>query len=1048
MPSRLNRRDFVLLAGSTGMLAPAAAAKSGPRNAVPPATERAVPDDGWRLWIDEKAAWQDDAIHLPGDVALSALPVNAPSGGWDALSADAGVTVALPATAEQFYWGKFGEQPYTIHEYAWAPSDPVPRNGAYRGVSWWWKDIEIPAEFHGRRILLCVRGARMRAEVHLNRTLVGYSILEELPFVCDLTAAAEPGGRNTLAIRITNPGGRYDWIDGDTISWGKVKVPCSHGFGGLDRGMTLSAHPMEGRIDDLWVLNRPDASHVDAFVRLELEGVDAARLTFEVVDEQSGRKVPALIEPAGRGSGGTHKFSVRVSGAKPWSLRRPVLYRLRARLGIGKHDSTKETAFGFRWFAPDGLGKNALFRLNGRRIKLYSAISWGYWGGNGLWPTPELAEKEVNQAKALGLNCLSFHRNVGKADVFAAQDRLGLLRTMEPGGGKFALGKLPEGTKIDAHSVVMQPPAGEADRFAQRYMVAKCAAMVRAFRSHPSLVQYTLQNEAGADLNNPDTLAVLAAMRAEDPSRTILLNDGMVAPPTQAAQAWYAPYDATLHRSDKEAWGGWWDDHQGAGDQWYDAFYTDPETFNYRQPLAPQIVTFGEMEGCAVPDNHPLAIAQTLQRGGHSYDLADRRAIVAGYDAFLDRWGFRKAFATVEDLFLAIGRKSYESWQQYMENARINDATDAAVISGWETTAIDNHSGIVDNLRNFKSDPALIRASLLPVRPVAKQRSLTVAAGASAVFDLYLLNDTGIAAPGKLTFAMTDPKGRISKLGTFAVPPSQPDRFSSLVKEGFVSPPLTQEGLYRFTFSLPSMPHVAQTRGIWVADTRLRPVADTDLRVAVVGVWPVLRDQLAAIPGIAVEDYAAGASYDAIISSGLNAHSTPAQMLGGDAGLTLQRAAGTTPAPGELPQTVLQAVAAGTPLLVMAQEDGLADGVARQLADAGAFTYDSQVGRLRAPWMGNWYFLRDHPVYDGLPSNRAMGLEFQAHGRQANGLVVDGPGVDVFVGYSRDHDRRVGAGTFSAKLGRGKILFQRVPDFSAPIQQKFLRNALAWLAGA
>ncbi len=82
----------------------------------------------------------------------------------------------------------------------------------------------------------------MRAEVFLNRTLVGYSIMEELPFTCDLTAATDPGGRNTLAIRITNPGGRYDWIDGDTIEWGNVKLPRSHGFGGLDSGLSLSAH--------------------------------------------------------------------------------------------------------------------------------------------------------------------------------------------------------------------------------------------------------------------------------------------------------------------------------------------------------------------------------------------------------------------------------------------------------------------------------------------------------------------------------------------------------------------------------------------------------------------------------------------------------------------------------------------------------------------------------------------------------------------------------------------------------------------------------------
>jgi hypothetical protein len=53
----------------------------------------------------------------------------------------------------------------------------------------------------------------------------------------------------------------------------------------------------------------------------------------------------------------------------------------------------------------------------------------------------------------------------------------------------------------------------------------------------------------------------------------------------------------------------------------------------------------------------------------------------------------------------------------------------------------------------------------------------------------------------------------------------------------------------------------------------------------------------------------------------------------------------------------------------------------------------------------------------------------------------------VFVGYGRDHDRQVGAGMFTAKLGAAKILFQRVPDLNGPMQQRFLRNALSWLCG-
>jgi len=996
--------------------------------------------------VDEAAPWRDDAIYLPADVDLKSLPVNPPTGGWDRLAAAAGVAVTLPATVEQHYWGAFGSRPYTPEEYSYASRDSVPQNGAYCGVSWWYRQIAIPSYLKGKRILLHIRGARMRAEVYLNRRLVGYSIMEELPFTCDLTGAAVPGENNFLAIRITNPGGRFDWVDGEIIAWGKVNVYRSHGFGGIDRGMSLSAHPLDGHIEDVWVLNRPEQRCVHAFVKIV--GAADSPPSLEIRGAKTGRPLKAQIRFVGRTADGTYEYEVTAKTAKLWGTDNPNLYRLTARRqSPGGGESLKSVTFGFRWFAPDGVGKDAVFRLNGRRIRIYSAISWGYWGLNGLWPTPDLAEKEVLQAKALGLNCLNFHRNVGKPEVFDAHDRYGLLRVMEPGGGKLAIGKWPDGLKTDANSVVMLPPKTLADRFSQAFMIAKCAAMARAFRSHPSLIQYTLQNEAGADLNDPATFAALDAMRAEDDSRCIVLNDGMTAPPTLAAQVWYAPYDPRPHRSDVEPFGGWWNDHQGAGEQWYDEFYRDPDRFNYRQPERQALVQFGEMEGCAVPDDHQKMVAEIVRRGGTSYDLADHRAILSAYDAFLDRWKFRRAFPTASMLFAALGRKSFESWQQYMENARINDATDFAAISGWESTAIDNHSGIVDNLRNCKGDPALIRTSLLPLRPVAKQRSLTVARGDKAVFDFYLLNDTGVPPVGKLVFSMRDPRGRKTRLGVFPVPQISPDQFSVLIEEGFVTPPLTQEGPYRFSLSLTSVSQTSHVRELWVADAGHTPVPGRVIRLATCGLREATRLQLQALPGIALADFSADGACDAIVAGGLSEQSTPAQRLGGDAGVQLQRDTNSPLVPGRLPADAIAAVKTGTPLFVIAQEDGLADGIATQLAAEGAFGYDGQVGKFRAPWMGNWYFLRSHPVFDGMPVDREMGGYYQAHGRGANGLIVDGQDVDVLVGYGRDHDRRVGAGTFSALLGKGKLLFHRIPDFSDPLQQRFLGNAVAWLVG-
>jgi beta-galactosidase len=1137
---KMNRRTL-LKAATAATLAPTlpslAATEPQPHGLPYPENGTLIPDEGWHLWVDDKAPWQNDDIFLPEDISWigegenahlcgkgTPLPVNTPTGGWSTLTPTAGKEVVLPTTVEQHFWGKYGSRPYTPEEYRYAADDKhgtqpisapadddVPQNGAYFGVSWFYRAITIPAEMRGKRIFLHLRGAHLRAEVYLNGHLCGYSIMEELPFEADLTHAAafsnnDAAAENLLAIRTTNPFGRFDWVDGLNAKWGKLSLYRSHGFGGMDRGLTISAH--KGiRIKSAWALNTPDPTTLNVF--LEIEGAPHAidkvstRFGYQLqhvatreiesihVVPVNGTWLPSKISEGRKVLTGQIKFP----RARLWTLDDPNLYELSVLIENGGDTILAGTGMrvGFRSFTVDGLGSNALFRLNGRRIRIYTAISWGFWGLNGMFPVPELAKKEVTAAKALGLNCLNFHRNLAKEDVLRQHDQLGLLRYMEPGAGKLAIGKLPAHTDPAMHSVVMEKPTSEADLFAQRYMFVRCVEMVKAYRSHPSVIEYCLQNEIGADLNNPATLAILKAMHDEDPSRCVVLNDGFVA--RGAAQAWYEPWsyelqpttsptshlassisplaEGKLHRSDEEKWGGWWNNHQGAGDQWYDEFYKSPTDYTYDVNFRDVLTEYGEMEGCARPDIHPLMVHQITDTykkyGGDSYDLTDHEQIIAAYEKFLTKWNFRQAFPTSESLFLALGRTCYDSWQNYMENARINDALDFAAISGWESTAIENHSGIVDNLRNHKSDPELIRGSLLPIRPIAKQRSLIIEQGQPATFDLFLANDTPEPATGKLTFTMITPSGKKLDLITLPAPQHVTDQFSYLLKEAFTTPPLKEEGLYRFKFSISSSPLATQTKELWATSVPKQTEECKAMYVAVSGITPALRKQLAELGEkdgcFEVVDFKQGGAYKLIISSGLTSHTTADQNSGETTGESMPAPRpgiivkpGHKPEPGELPQTtqlghlqhgILEAVQAGTPLLAIPQADTLSDGVAQQLAAAGAFTYHGAVGDLRAPWMGNWYFVRDHPLFAGMPVNQAMGIFYQVKGRQANGLLVEkhpeGADIEIVAAYSRDHSRTIGAGIFTTRLNNTKILYHRIPDMHPVMQQRFLANALHWL---
>jgi beta-galactosidase len=1021
----LDRRKFLEAAAATLVASrmPATPGESPAPGAAPTdANTIAIPDAGWRLWPDQQAEWKEDAIFLPQDVQLDALPVNPPTGGWQVLDSSLGIPVTLPATVEQFFWGLQGLRPYH-DEYRFEATDDEVRNGAYYGVSWWWRPLEIPASFQGKRLILRIRGARQRAEVYLNQKLIGYSILEELPFECDATAAARPGESNQLAIRITNPGGRLDWVDGGRITWGTATFQKSHGFGGLDRALALSAHG-PARIRDSWVLNTPDARRITVHAEIENTGAAAndGSLRFSVAYPATGRELAHVEVPAPVEAGQTASFHSELScpATRLWDLDSPRLYRMTARWSSSAQRAARSVDFGFRWFAPEGIGSNALFRLNGRRVRIYTAISWGYWALNGLWPTPELAQKEVEAAQHFNLNCLNFHRNLAKEEVLAIQDRRGLLRALEPGGGYQAVNR-----------------AGEPPDFASRYMEAKIVGMIRTYRSHPSVIEYILQNEARPDLNNPNLARILRLMQQEDPSRTIVANDGFA---SRAAQAWIEPYSDHLRTSAEGGAGGWWDEHQGQpSDVWQDAHYLSPSDFLYRSTDKTEIVEWGEMKGAASIDDHALLIHQIMTHGGKSYDLADHEEILHAYETFLDTWGFRRAFPTASDLFQSIGRRAYESWGQFLENIRICDVNDYATISGWESTAIENHSGLVDNFRDFKSNPDPIRTSLLPVRPVAKQRALVVPLDGNAAFDLYLLNDSNRAVEGKLEFSATDPSGKIHELGTFDAPAFVPDQLSYLVKENVSSPALNREGVWTTHFSLAGNNATAHTRPIYVVNTA--PHRFDGLQVATLGLADEIAAQLAHIPGLVLVPFAPGGRFDLIIASPATAQPTDTVSTD-DVGA--DKRSRSIP-PTRLPDEVVAAFTAGTPLFVLCTNDGQATGAGTQLASAAVFQFDGMVGSSRASWMGTWFFVRRHPVYEGLPVDRAMSIEYQVKGSDSNGLIVSGDGIEIVAAYSRDHDRKIGAGTFTFSGQDRHLLFHRITGMHPVFHRRLLSNAIHYL---
>jgi hypothetical protein len=97
-------------------------------------------DQDWRLWFDDKASWQNDAIYLPEDLRLDQIPVNPPTGGRSVLTGSTGMSVSLPSTVEEHYWGHhFAREAKSTNR-----ADIVNAEGNYLAVSWWHRPFKPP----------------------------------------------------------------------------------------------------------------------------------------------------------------------------------------------------------------------------------------------------------------------------------------------------------------------------------------------------------------------------------------------------------------------------------------------------------------------------------------------------------------------------------------------------------------------------------------------------------------------------------------------------------------------------------------------------------------------------------------------------------------------------------------------------------------------------------------------------------------------------------------------------------------------------------------
>ena len=371
--------------------------------------------------------------------------------------------IKLPGTTDE---GKLG-----LPNQAKPSLDGLYRPNVYAGPAWYQRDIEIPANWQGKRLELLLERVHWETRVWLDGRVIGGQDSLIAPQVHDLGMGVAPG-KHSLTIRVDNSlkfdlGGFVSILyEGTQTNWngivGKIELRAVDAVS----------------IEDVQVY--PDVDHKLVKVRL-------------TIGNMSGHAVQGIIrlktplKPAAATIAVTERvFQVprerlvinlehRLNEAQLWDEFSPRLYRLDVSIQGGPDNvafaDSRSMTFGMRKLEIRG----TQFVLNGRPIFLRGTLECAIFPRTGYPPTDVPAWQRIFRVlKSYGLNFMRFHSWCPPEAAFAAADIEGVYLQVEG----------PEANiDIDRHA-----PIGQ-------FMEQELLRMVRAYGNHPSFCLMTLGNE-------------------------------------------------------------------------------------------------------------------------------------------------------------------------------------------------------------------------------------------------------------------------------------------------------------------------------------------------------------------------------------------------------------------------------------------------------------------------------------------------------------------------------------------------------------------------
>lgn len=341
------------------------------------------------------------------------------------------------------------------------------------------REFEVPDSWKGMRILLHFGGVRSAMFVWVNGQKIGYSQGSRLPAEFDITDFVH-GGANRLAVEV------YKFSDASYIEdqdfWR---------LSGIYRDVFLVAMPPTG----LW----------DAYVEPQIDlttGTGRVRLHSTPMPGANPEVELSLLDSQGNEIG-VGRDSLEVPDVELWYPERPVLYTALVKVfSDSKLCQVICLPIGFRKL--EVAGKELLF--NGKPLKIRGVNRHEFDPATGYVMTEELMRQDLRLMKQANINFVRTSHYPNDPKWYSLCDEMGVLVLDEAN---------VESHGLSYHKRVL--PGDQPEWSAA--VVERMERMVVRDRQHPSVIMWSLGNEAGY---GESFLAMRAACLASDPERRLI----------------------------------------------------------------------------------------------------------------------------------------------------------------------------------------------------------------------------------------------------------------------------------------------------------------------------------------------------------------------------------------------------------------------------------------------------------------------------------------------------------------------------------------------